>query len=60
MRRPQFTLKSLLWLMAVVAAFFGGAEWARHRYQPVIEDHTWGHTLTTPDGSTWVLFYPDR
>ena len=25
MRRPQFTLKTLLWLMAVVAAFLGGA-----------------------------------
>ena len=24
MPRPQFSLKSLLWLMAVVAAFFGG------------------------------------
>ena len=24
MRRPQFTLKTLLWLMVVVAAFFGG------------------------------------
>ena len=24
MRRPQFCLKTLLWLMVVVAAFFGG------------------------------------
>jgi hypothetical protein len=24
MRRPQFSLKTLLWLMAAVAAFFGG------------------------------------
>lgn len=24
MRRPQFTLKTLLWLMVVVGAFFGG------------------------------------
>lgn len=24
MRRPQFSLKTLLWLMALVAAFFGG------------------------------------
>jgi hypothetical protein len=29
-RRPQFTLKTLLWLMAVVAAFFAGAAW-QHR-----------------------------
>jgi hypothetical protein len=31
MRRPQFSLKSLLWLMAVVAAFFAGAEWGIKR-----------------------------
>ena len=24
MRRPQFSLKTMLWLMVVVAAFFGG------------------------------------
>jgi hypothetical protein len=30
MRRPQFSLKTLLWLMAVVAAFSGGAAW-QHR-----------------------------
>jgi hypothetical protein len=29
MPRPQFTLKTLLWLMAVVAAFCGGAAWQR-------------------------------
>jgi hypothetical protein len=28
MPRPQFTLKTLLWLMAVVAAFFAGAAWS--------------------------------
>ena len=26
MRRPQFSLKALLWLMAVVAAFFAGMQ----------------------------------
>lgn len=30
MPRPRFTLKTLLWLMLVVAAFFGGASW-QHR-----------------------------
>lgn len=30
MPRSQFTLKSLLWLMVVVAAFFGGSSW-KHR-----------------------------
>ena len=30
MRRPQFSLKTLLWLMAVVAAFFAGIRFERH------------------------------
>jgi hypothetical protein len=29
MRRPKFTLKTLLWLMAVVAAFGAGVQWDR-------------------------------
>ena len=33
MRRPQFSLKTLLWLMAVVAAFFAGAAWNNRRWQ---------------------------
>jgi hypothetical protein len=33
MRRPQFTLKTLLWLMAVVAAFFAGGRWAERRWE---------------------------
>lgn len=32
MPRPQFTLKTLLWLMVVVASFCGGAAWQRRRY----------------------------
>jgi hypothetical protein len=31
MRRPQFTLKTWLWLMVVVACFFAGAEWGRRQ-----------------------------
>jgi len=27
MRLPQFSLKTLLWLVAIVAAFLGGAKW---------------------------------
>ena len=27
MRRPQFTIKLLLWLTALVAAFLGGMQW---------------------------------
>lgn len=30
MKRPQFTLKTLLWLMVVVAAFFGGIRFERY------------------------------
>lgn len=29
MSRTQFSLRSLLWLTALVAAFFGGAAWQR-------------------------------
>ncbi|HWB11674.1 MAG TPA: hypothetical protein VG826_20755 [Pirellulales bacterium] len=29
MRRPQFSLKTMLWLMAVAGAFFAGIEWDR-------------------------------
>jgi hypothetical protein len=32
MRRPQFTLKTLLWLPICVACFFGGAKWADLRW----------------------------
>ncbi|HVX15184.1 MAG TPA: hypothetical protein VHC22_28585 [Pirellulales bacterium] len=32
MRRFQFTLKTLLWLMVVVGAFLAGAEWQRRKW----------------------------
>jgi hypothetical protein len=32
MPRPQFSLKTLLWLMAVVAAFLAGAAWSERRW----------------------------
>lgn len=31
MPRPRFSLRTLLWLVALVAAFFGGAEWGKRR-----------------------------
>jgi hypothetical protein len=31
MPRPQFTLKTMLWLTALVAAFFAGAIWEHQR-----------------------------
>jgi hypothetical protein len=33
MRRPQFSLKSFIWLMLVIASFFSGASWQRCAYQ---------------------------
>ena len=44
MRRPQFTLKTLLWLMAVVAAFLGG-----RAYQKRIDEPFWIYKATPPD-----------
>ena len=32
MRRIQFSLKTMLWLMLVVAAFFTGAAWRDRRW----------------------------
>ena len=48
MRRPQFTLKTLLWLMAVISAFFGGMELQKH-----IEQRRRDAELDLP------LIYPD-
>jgi hypothetical protein len=30
-RRPQFSLNTMLWVMALVGAFFVGATWQRQR-----------------------------
>lgn len=63
MPRPQFSLKTLLWLMALVSMFFAGAEWQRWYTKPPLVSrggmigslgHAWGvDELTMPDGSTW-------
>jgi hypothetical protein len=37
MRRPQFNLKTMLWVMACAACFFAGARW---------NDHQWGRERT--------------
>jgi hypothetical protein len=31
--RPQFTLRTLLWLMALAAAFFAGATWNERKFK---------------------------
>lgn len=39
MPRPQFTVKTLLWLTALVAAFFVGRAWKEREF--TIERHDW-------------------
>jgi hypothetical protein len=60
MPRPQLSLKTLLWLMAVAAALFVGAEWNRRIQKPVIlrgprvgDGAASLDTLKMPDGTTW-------
>ena len=60
MRRPQFSLKTLLWLMAVVAAFLGGMAAQAQFDQPAITrirdcgTSRFAHeTMTTRDGKLW-------
>ena len=61
MPRPQFTVRTLLVTMLVVAAFFGGMAVQRHRGEPMImtaprqagsQDPYW-QTLVMPDGTKW-------
>jgi hypothetical protein len=56
MSRPQFTLKTLLVAMLVVAAFFGGMAWQRELSRPVsrtYEDLPTGgmETIVLSDGT---------
>jgi hypothetical protein len=61
MNRPQFSLKSLLWLMAVVAAFFGGAAW-QHRSEtpifrrevPLLKANIQMEDVFMPNGDVWI------
>jgi hypothetical protein len=39
--RRQLSLKSLLWLMAVVVAFFAGAEWQHRTDVECLEYKAW-------------------
>lgn len=54
MRRPQFTIRSLLVAMLVVAAFFGGMSWQRSLDQRKRNTSTFpyatfnGKEVTTP------------
>lgn len=65
MPRPQFSLRTMLWLTAVVAAFFGGAAWHQHFSEPAFTIHRGRSGLGTlgsrsrldylllPDGTEW-------
>ena len=62
MPRPQFRLSTLLWLTAVVAGWFGGAEWGWRRNEPAIyrqvtigdaTDFLAVDVMVQPDGSKW-------
>jgi hypothetical protein len=59
MRRHQFSLKTLLWLMAVVAAFFGGMALQKERDEP-LERGRFGSAkapveyMILRDGKTWI------
>ena len=41
MPRPQFSLKTSLWLMALVATFIGGAAWNDRQYKTQRSDYIW-------------------
>ena len=51
MRRPQFSLKTLLWLTAVVAAFLGGM-FAGSKMQDMRYEFDFGQTVYFNDDGT--------
>jgi hypothetical protein len=57
MRRPQFSLKTMLWLALVVGAFFGGVRFERARRAA---DGTFARkeysTFTQTDDGSWVRY----
>ncbi|HEV2380931.1 MAG TPA: hypothetical protein VG206_14215 [Terriglobia bacterium] len=58
MRRPQFSLKTLLWLMALVAAFLGGMALQKRLDRPTIRRMMGPAVMTDfiemPDGTVWA------
>ena len=52
MRRPQFSLKTLLWLMLVVAAFLGGME-LQKRIEQRRREAELDLPLVYPDARRW-------
>jgi hypothetical protein len=66
MPRPQFSLKTLLWLMLVVAAFLGGMVLQRKLDEPVYISKPTKQSLRLivpevielRDGTRWYRFAP--
>jgi hypothetical protein len=66
MPRPQFSLTSLLWLMAAVAAFAGGMALQKERDEPLERGRSGSakapvEYMIMRDGKTWLhsdLFEP--
>lgn len=57
MRRPQFSLKTMLWLMAVLAAFLAGIRWerAQRAADAALARKEFSSIERTEDGS-WVEY----
>jgi hypothetical protein len=61
MPRPQFSIRTLLWLTLVVAALLGGMAIQRSRGQPMIMNSPrqagsqgpYWQTMFMPDGTKW-------
>jgi hypothetical protein len=62
MRRPQFSLKTMLWLVLLVAGFFGGMALQRQLDRP--HTYTVGfpagsfEAMKLPDGTVWIRHEP--
>lgn len=56
MSRPQFSLKTLLWLMVVVAAFLGGAAWQKRRMTGEVKSIGWQHTEGEETGIEQITY----
>src|ERR1700756_2666174 len=56
MRRPQVSLNTLLWLMAVVAAFLGGSEWQKRQGRRRVVGMGWHYTEGDETGIEQITY----
>jgi hypothetical protein len=61
MPRAQFSLKTMLWVMAVVGAFFAGAAWQHkseipifRRELPILKAGVEVEEIVMPNGDLWI------